>query len=65
MKFVTSIEGMKVDIYTDGNDVKIILSTPEGRWMDHAIASREFRKRRIFKKYMAEQTLRSYNERNT
>ena len=70
MKFVTSIEGMKVEIHTYPHDpsymvdVKIVLTTPEGRWINQCTASREFMEHEAFPGYMAQQVLNSYNERN-
>ncbi len=71
MKHVTSIEGMKVEIYTEGYDlhsampsIKTILTTPNGRWINHSIVSRGFIKHKIFKEYIAEQVLESYKQRD-
>ena len=63
MKYVTSIDGMRVEIHTDGDDVKTVLTTPLGRWIISSTVSIAFIKHEAFTGYMAQQVLNSYNER--
>lgn len=70
MKYVTSIEGMKVEIYiedyntSDIVDVTTVIAIPEGRWVNHSASSMEFIKHDAFPGHIAQQVLNSYNERN-
>ena len=72
MKYETSIEGMKVEIYTDPfekpgetTNVQVLLSAPGGRWVQPVLVSTMFMEgmEDEFIQHMAESVLYSYNKR--